>query len=162
MNFQAAKFYFEDMFKNVWTTTPIHFAGQEFSGEGISKWVNPVYSPRSMTHSGLSLTANYNYGSLYVACWADTDVDAMALGDEIVDFIKNTTDPFFKVKNINVDDHGWQSSNKVYMILSFTIEYYVGNCGESNKKCADSVGGFDGKSYYLYKPWVYDCTMFKV
>ncbi len=159
MNFQAAKFYFEDMFKNVWTTTPIHFAGQEFSGEGISKWVNPVYSPRNMTNAGISNTVNKNFGVVYVACWADNDVDAMGLGDLVVDFMKSQVNSQYRIQAINVDDHGWQSSNKVYMILSFSIEYLGGECSPE-KSCVASVGDHDGRAYHLDQPWLFNCPMF--
>lgn len=119
---QQTKFYFENLLQGLWTNTPIHFSGQEFNEKGISKWINPHYTPRGGETTGLDALTT-NEGMLYISCWADTDVDAMALGDEIIDFINTNIDRnSYRIRRYEVADHGYTESNKVYAIIGFNIQ----------------------------------------
>jgi len=126
---QANKFYFEDLFFKDWASTPVHFAGQEFSADNLPEWINPTYHPRGGTIFGLSGDATELKGSLHVVCWADNDVKVMALSDKVVDFISQKVDnSLFRIKGFEVVDHAWHESNSVYLVLSFNIESYEGIC----------------------------------
>jgi len=127
------KFYFENLFATKWTETSIHFGGQEFDPKalGISKWVNPYYTPTRTRAFGLGDNASIYYGDLYVVCWQKNDVEAMELADNVAKFINDNVDKhLFKLRGYDVVDHAWDSTNKAYIILSFTIETIRGVCGE--------------------------------
>ena len=126
-NLKATKYYFENMFATKWNTTPVHYVGQEFDQDGTNKWVNPFYTPSRSENSGISgLTKNY--GSLQVACWAESDVNAMDLADDIITFITDNTGVEYRLFDYVVEDHGFHKTNKVYVIVSFRLEIFEGIC----------------------------------
>jgi len=124
-SFKDTKFYFEDMFQTLWFETPIHYAGQEFDGSDIQHWVNPFYQPTYGSNTDLCSTT-LNSGNLHVACWGDSDIEAMDLADNIVSFIMENTDKTkYRIKRFEMSDHGWNDSNKVYVVITFTVEMLV-------------------------------------
>ncbi len=126
------KFYFENLFATKWTETSIHFAGQEFDPQalGISSWVNPYYTPTRRRNFGLGGGGKIYYGDLYITCWDDNDVKVMELGDKIADFIDSSVDRgLFKLQGYDVVDHGWDTTNKAFVLLSFKFETIRGTCG---------------------------------
>ena len=128
-NLKATKFYFEKMFLDKWTDTPIHFVGQEFDATGKTTWINPMFAPLSGTLAALSGRRTKMEGSLNVICWASNDVDVFELGDKIIDFIHNNAKEF-NVNGFEINDHQWDNSNMVYLYLTFNIKYYAGDCVE--------------------------------
>ena len=121
MNLQATKKYFEDMFSSYWTNTDIHFAGQEFDGSKRNSWINPIYKPLRNTSNGVSSTTSIEMGQLYIVCWADTDNEVMGLAASVIEFIDvNVETPLFRSRGHDMIDHGWDDSNKVFVMLSFT------------------------------------------
>ncbi len=128
-SFKSTKYYFENLFSTLWTDTPIHYAGQEFNGDGVEKWVNPFYTPRGGSNFGVSNEASVGMGVLYVACWTDNDTDCMELADDIVAFVNTNIDnTSYKIGRFEIDDHGWNESSKVFMIVNFAIETVDGVC----------------------------------
>ena len=127
MNLQETKKYFEDMFENSWLETPVHFTGQDFDGKEHDQWVNPVYKPLRNTSNGISASTSIDMGQLYIVCWADTDTDAMELTDTVIVFVKDNIKDF-RHRGYDIIDHGWDESNKVFVMLSFTFEQFSGSC----------------------------------
>jgi len=129
MNLRETKLYFENVFYTNWNDTPVHYAGQEFDGSGYDAWVNPVYKPLRSTANGISNTTNISMGVLYIPCWHTTDAGAMELADTMVEFIDANIDKkLFRHRGYDVIDHGWDESNKVFVVLSFTFEQFDGTC----------------------------------
>lgn len=129
MNLRETKLYFETLFNSFWTGTPIHYAGMEFDGTKHVSWINPVYKPLRSTSNGVSGNTSVELGQLYVVCWADYDSDAMKLSDDVVDFLKtNINKAQFRSRGYEIIDHGWDESNKVFIMLSFTYEQLSGSC----------------------------------
>ena len=125
-SFADTKLYYENMFNNHWKTTKIHFVGQEVMPKQTKKWVNPFYQPAYGATGGLSDVCSDNYGNLHVACWATNDLDAMALGDAVVGFIKANNDKTkYRIKKFEMSDHGWNESNRVYVVITFSIQMLV-------------------------------------
>lgn len=119
---KSTKYYLESLFSQNWSETPIHFAGEEFDGKSIDKWINIFYSPLLSRSGGLS-ESSYTIGNFYVICWANTDVDVMSMGDNAVSFMNTNIDKsYYKLKNFEIADHGWNESNKVFLVLTFSIE----------------------------------------
>ena len=122
--FKETKLYIDNLFKDEWCETKIHYGGEEFNHkeEDVTKWVNPFYQPMSgriNDYCGTTL----NQGNLHVVCWADTDVDALGLADNIIAFINTNIDTtLYHVRNFEIGDHGWNESNQVYIIVTFSIE----------------------------------------
>ena len=129
MNLRATKKYFEDIFHSDWTETAVHFVGQDFDGSQHDSWVNPVYKPLRNTPNGISAKSSIEMGQLYLVCWAKDDVSAMDLADLAVEFIgENVDKSLFRSKGYDVVDHGWDNSDKVFVMLSFTFEQFSGTC----------------------------------
>ena len=127
MGLRENKLYFENEFFTKWALTPIHYAGQEFSADGIGKWINPVYHPLSARINGLSKFGNFDErGSLDVTCWARTDADAMELSDAIIKFVgDNVNGDKFRLSGYQVADHAWDDTGLVYLYLSFDVVSYI-------------------------------------
>lgn len=124
-SFKETKIYFEKMFTTDWTLTPVHYAGEEFNSKDIEKWVNIFYEPTYGNHNDLSCNTA-NYGNLHVASWADYDIDAMELSDIVTSFVNTNIDKTkYRVRRFEVSDHGWNDSNKVFVLLTFSIEMLV-------------------------------------
>ena len=135
------KFYFENLFATEWTTTAIHFSGQKFEPKGLASWVNPTYSPTRRRSFGLGGNANAQYGDLYVVCWSDDDVNTMELANEVSAFIDGEVDKtLFRIKGYEVVDHGWDSTNKAFIMLSFPIETIGGECELKQKLLVTNHG----------------------
>ena len=129
MNLRATKKYFEDIFHSYWTETEVHFVGQDFDGSQHDSWINPLYKPLRNTPNGVSTKTSIEMGQLYLVCWAEDDVSAMELADLAVEFISENVDKsLFRSKGYDVVDHGWDTSNKVFVMLSFTFEQFSGTC----------------------------------
>jgi hypothetical protein len=126
-NLKQTKYYFENLFATKWSKTPIHFVGQEYNSKGIPSWINPRFVPAGGRLSALSGQQTKLRGELDVVCWAENDVEAFDLADNIIDFVgANATD--FTISNFEINDHGWNESNMVYIIVTFTFTYYAGIC----------------------------------
>ena len=129
MNLVETKKYFEDIFEDGWLETAVHYVGMEFDGSQHDRWVNPVYKPLRSTPNGISESTSISMGQLYIVCWADNDGDAMELADSVVAFISTDVDKtLFRHRGHDVIDHGWNESNKVFVMLSFTFEQFNGTC----------------------------------
>ena len=126
-NLKAAKFYFEKLFMDNWTDSPIHFVGQEFDSTGIPSWINPHFIPRSGTLAALSGKRTRLDAALDVVCWASNDVEALDLTDKVIDFVA-TQAKDFSVTKFEINDNGWDNSNMVYVLLTFKLKYYAGDC----------------------------------
>lgn len=125
-SFAEGKLYYENMFNDHWNATKIHFAGQEVLPKQTKKWVNPFYQPMYGSTGSLSSTCADNYGNLHVACWAINDLDALTLGDSVVAFIKANNDGSkYLIKGFEMSDHGWNESNRVYVVITFSIHMLV-------------------------------------
>ena len=121
---KQTKYYFDDMFSSNWTSTPIHFAGQEFDNNNIPSWINVSYTPVRSTATGLG-NSNRTIGSVTVVCWDTNDVGVMELADEVIDFMKdNVEQNSYSLRGYDVDDHAWHTSNSVYIYLTFTVTTY--------------------------------------
>lgn len=126
-NLEASKIYFEQLFSDSWETTPIHFVGEEFDQDGTERWINPFFTPSYSQSKGLAnLTGNY--GVIRVACWAENDLQAMALTDAMIAFMSDNSTDAYRIQNYSIDDHGWHKTNKVYVIVSFNLEIFEGTC----------------------------------
>jgi hypothetical protein len=160
---KATKFYFDNLFQTLWTTTPIQYAGQEFDGHGLDQWVNIVYKPLRSSPASISGTAAYNYGQLYIVCWAENDVDVMGLGDNIVEFMQTEVDNRrFKINGYSVIDHGWDDSNKVFLMFSFQMQEMVGYCAKPvSKDCTISIGKTTGLPFDIDGVLLPPCPVFK-
>ncbi len=135
------KFYFENLFATKWTNTAIHFSGQEFEPKGLASWVNPTYSPTRRRSFGLGGNANTQYGDLYVVCWSDNDVNTMELADKVSAFIDTEVDgTLFRIMGYEVLDHGWDSTNKAFIMLSFPIKTIGGECDLKKKNIVINKG----------------------
>ena len=129
MNLQTTKKYFEDVFNSHWIQTDVHYGGQDFDAKEHVSWVNPIYKPLRSSSNGMSTSTSIDMAQLYVICWADDDTDAMELADSVVEFIDSNIDKqLFISRGHDVIDHGWDESNKVFVMLSFTFEQYSGTC----------------------------------
>jgi len=129
MSMKETKFYFEDMFLKEWCDTPVHFVGQDFDASAHAKWVNPVYKPLRSTSNGISGESSIELGQLYIVCWADVDVEVMELADDIITFIHANLDKLaYQARGYEIIDHGWDDTNKVFVVLSFTFEHFAGSC----------------------------------
>ncbi len=126
-NLKETKYYFEKLFADKWVDTPIHFVGQEYDSTGIDTWINPRFVPVGGTLASLSGKRTRLEGSLDVICWAKNDVNAFDLTDKVVDFISANAENF-TVVNFEINDHGWDDSNMVYVYLTFNLRYYAGTC----------------------------------
>jgi len=133
MGLRENKLYFEQIFFNGWTATPIHYAGQEFKIDGIDSWINPVYNPLTARLSGLSKFGNFSErGMVDVVCWAKTEADAMQLADDVIAFFGDNVDATkFKLGGYSVQDRGWTDSNMVYVYLSFDVVSYDIKCKQT-------------------------------
>tara|TARA_R110000772_G_scaffold5454_1_gene19459 strand:- start:12680 stop:13069 length:390 start_codon:yes stop_codon:yes gene_type:complete len=124
--FRETKLYYENMFNTNWKATKIHFVGQEVMPKQTKKWVNPFYQPTYGNNGSLSDVCSNNGGNLHVACWATNDLDAMTLGDDVVNFIKANNDGSkYRITNVEMSDHGWNESNRVYAVITFSIQMLV-------------------------------------
>ena len=126
MSFKQTKFYFENLFSVEWTKTPVHFAGMEFDKKKktAGEWINLTYKPSYLKSQGLD--SGIQSGMVTVVCWAETDVDSMGLSDDVVSFFNMNIDTKFRVRSIDVIDHGWQTATSAYTMLSFRFEYNIG------------------------------------
>jgi len=127
-NFKEIKFYFEGMFSSKWTKTNVHYGGQDFDATGIDEWVNPTYSPENSRKLSLSDGVDVINGVLYIPCWSTNDVKVMALSDEVTKFIEDNIEYPHTVTRVNVIDHGWEKSNKAFVILAISIKSQFRNC----------------------------------
>ncbi len=126
-NLKQTKYYFEKLFADTWVDTPIHFVGQEYDATGVDTWVSPRFVPSRGSLAALSGKRTQLEGSLDVICWAKNDVEVFDLSDRIVDFVSaNAKD--FSISSFEINDHGWDDSNMVYIYLTFDFKYYAGMC----------------------------------
>ena len=126
-NMKETKYFFENMFLTNWSDTPVHFVGQEFTAKGLTSWINPRFVPSGGRLGGLSGLRSRLEAELDVVCWAKNDVEAFDLADKIVSFVHaNAND--FNINGYEVNDHGWNENNMVYVILTFSFTYYAGMC----------------------------------
>ena len=126
-NFKESKYYFEKLFIDSWIDTPVHFVGQEFDASGLTQWVNPRYTPSGGSLKGLSGGRTQVTASLDIICWAKNEVEVFDLSDKIVAFMASKATEF-TISKFEVNDHGWDDSNMVYLYLTFDIKYYMGAC----------------------------------
>ena len=160
---RETKEYFETLFFNEWTKTPIHFAGQEDLTPKPPMWVAPYYEPSRTEASGMSIYSAVHYGSLLVACWGDDEGEAMLLADDIATFIHSEVDrSLVKIKfGYSILDHGWDASNKVYVLVSFNVSVRCGTCTDGVFGCDLSIGSGDGTKWLLDGNWLKNCIIFK-
>ena len=129
MNLRETKQYFEQLYADQWVETEVHYAGADFDGSKQASWVNLTYKPLRQTSNGISKSTNINMGQVYVVCWCDTDAEVMALSDKVIEFMDNNLDNTrFRSKGYEIIDHGWGDSDKVFVVLAFTFEEFVGTC----------------------------------
>ena len=129
MNLKETKFYFENIFSTLWADTPVHYAGMDFDATKQQKWINPVYKPLRSVPNGVSVDTSIEIGQLYIVCWANSDVEAMDLADTIIDFVDDKVDKtLFRARGHYIIDHGWDDSDKVFIVISFTFEQFSGTC----------------------------------
>ena len=131
MTLRESKEYFEYIFFNNWTQSPIHYAGEEFKNKGLKTWVNPMY------HAGrgkLTLGGSVkNTGVLNVICWADTDAEALEVADDVIAMILSKVDTnLFSISKYEIPDEGWDDSNRNYVFVSFDMTHYAGTCFPTN------------------------------
>ena len=126
--FKDGKFYFENMFSTLWVDTPVHYAGEEFDSASLDEWINPRYTPSSMANISLSKTADITYANLFIPCWAKNDVDVMGLTDNVIEFVKEHISQPYNIKGIDIIDHGWNETNKVFTVIMVRIEHRGGAC----------------------------------
>jgi hypothetical protein len=115
------------MFASHWHDTPVHFVGQEYNAKGVDAWVNPRFVPSGGKISGFSSERTKLNGELDVVCWAKNDVKAFELADDIINFVTEFAKEF-PLTNFEINDHGWNDSNMVYIVVTFVFTYYAGNC----------------------------------
>ncbi len=128
-SFKQGKYFFEDLFLVNWTQTPIHFAGQDFDGNGIPEWINVVFTPYQSANNGIGSQVKKLYATVTVTGWAENDVNVMQLGDQISAFVdEGVLNSEYTIKQTNLLDHGWDESGKAYLITQFTVEFYAGVC----------------------------------
>ena len=139
MSLKSGKYFFDNMFSTLWTQTPIHYAGCEFDAEGMAQWVNPVYTPSRQEKASLSNKVTRTYANIYIPCWADNDVDVMGLMDDVIDFIETNTVSPYKINSVQVIDHGFDDSNKVFGIIMVGIEHISGDCTVSSRTARNVV-----------------------
>ncbi len=157
---QEGKFFFDELFLSGWTITPIQFAAQDFSGKNLPAWVNIVFTPYQTSNASIGPKGKLIYATVTVVGWAENDVLAMELADQIAEFMDAGVLPsIYSIKQTNIIDHGWDASNKAYTITQFAIQYYSGDCSPV-ATCVNSVGDQDGRAYHLNQPWLVDCPMF--
>ena len=151
MTLKETKIYFETMFATGWTTTPIHFMGQEVDMHGVDQWINVSYKPRAKLSTGF--TSSSMSGAIYVVCWAKDDFDVMDLSDKVIAFYESTIDPkLVKSHGYNIIDHGYEESGKSFIVVSFNIETYKCDIGiqpPSPAPCADSIGTLTAQAWML-------------
>ncbi len=162
MGLKETKYYYENMFKTLWTSTPIHFAAQEFDKKikTTGEWVNLIYKPTSLVTS--SFSGKKAYGLVYVVCWSDNDVRSMEIADEVIKFIQENNDSLlYSIKNIEIVDHGWQTASSAFTILSFRVEYYEDQCPLSSPECVDSIGTETGREWVMVNSLKNNCILCK-
>ena len=125
-NLKGTKYYFEKLFQDEWTNTPIHFAGQEFDSTGRDTWVNPRFVPQGGSLNSFGMRTKL-YGAVDVVCWAKNDVEVFDLVDNVVEFM-SAHGKDYAIHKFEVNDHGWDDSNMVYVYLTFNLTYYEGEC----------------------------------
>lgn len=124
---RETKEYFEKLLQDNWCDTPIHFVGQEFDQDGTQRWINPFYTPTYGENRGFGNRVS-NFGTLYIACWAENDLEAIALSDSVIEFMNaNVTAPYI-ISTYSIEDHGWHKANKVFVTVAFSIETIGGTC----------------------------------
>ena len=122
------KEYFEKLLQDEWCGTPIHFVGEEFDQDNTKRWINPYYAPTYGEQKGFS-GGTAIYGTFYVACWAENDLEAMTLSDTIIQFMSTNVDTrTYRIPRYSIEDHGWHKTNKVFVTVAFSIETLGGSC----------------------------------
>jgi hypothetical protein len=163
MNLKETKFYFEDMFFTNWTSTPVHFAAQQFDKtiKTSGEWINLYYTPVGM--GNMSLSNQKASGAVNVVCWADTDLRSMEIADEVMEFMTEfNTSRVYTVRRLDIIDHGWQTATSAYTIVSFKIEYFEGCDPHSiTNKCVNSIGTETGTEWVLGNTLINDCVLCK-
>jgi len=160
-NLKKTKFYFENMFATKWSGTPIHFVGQEYDATGVDSWINPRFVPTGGRVKGIGGGTTRLNGELDVVCWGENEVDAYDLADRVVDFVESNANDI-SITQFEINDIGWNTSNMVYVVLTFVFTYYRGSCGPIViTDCSLSIGGDTGKDWKLVGTWQPTCTMFK-
>jgi hypothetical protein len=122
MTLRESKYFFEELFSNGWTNTPIQYGGEEFTGKGLPSWINIFYTPEITKRIGYG-DSTVTHSSFNVVCWADTDVEALTISDEVIRFMNKTKFPNgMTIDGYEVGAHGWEESNKAFTMLNFNIK----------------------------------------
>lgn len=124
---QEAKIYFDELFKNNWCETKIHYAGEEFDNTDLDQWINISLEPVRNNNMSVSGGIEYNF-TLYVVCWGETDTAVMGLGDKISTFVKTNVASTYTANGYEIVDREWQNSNHVFMVMAFRFKTYGGEC----------------------------------
>jgi len=163
-NFKEIKHYFETLFSLHWQTTPIHYMYQEFKGEH-EKWINLIYHPSMITSKSISKDISTVTSELSVVCWAENDVDALELADDVIEFMDLRVDRnLFKMNSGEVIDQGVEGSNKVFIYILFNFTSKAGVCPKYEPtpyNCNLSIGGTSGTEFNLSGFLYPDCIMAK-
>ena len=126
--FAATKEYIETLFVDNWTETPIHFEGMDFKSDGIDRWVNLLYQPRSGLISSYGQTTTLN-GWVHVVCWGDTPKAVEELADKIVAFMSSELDiSRYKCGRFEISDQGVAPNEKFFITLTFDLATVAGTC----------------------------------
>ena len=156
-NFKDIKYYFEDMFNTGWTDTPIHFGGQEFDAPStFAEWINLVYTPQRSERGSISDNLSIIYGTVYISCWAEDDVDVMGLTDDVIAFVEEALASPHKILKTTIIDHGWNTANKSYTIIALNIQSTLNEC---DLDCTHSIGGMNGLLWQENELMVDACSL---
>jgi len=121
---QATKAIIETMFADNWTSTPVHFSGQEFDAKGMNEWLNLNIRPARIVSGSISNGRTIMTANVFVPCWASTEVDSFTLADEVIAFVDaqfSKASMRNRVESVEFIDQGWNEANKSYVILMFSI-----------------------------------------
>jgi hypothetical protein len=128
-NFANDKNYIEKLFRDNWDLSEIHYSGASFDKGDLDEWINIVVSPKSGTPIGLSSSATYTKGFLHIVCWGKNEVKSMKIADSVVSFLDSNAGPAkYKINKYEVSDQGWNDAGYSFLILTFNINIYNGNC----------------------------------
>ena len=122
MSIKEAKIEIETTFQDGWTSTPIHYSGMEFDSTGRDRWINLIYQPISVSNRTLTAGRQAQNAVIYVLCWANNELNAYDLADNVADFVLG--DPFanYAANRYVVEDQGYSQDGRSFVILSFDVK----------------------------------------
>jgi len=128
MAFLQNKIDISTFFLTNWTTTPIHWSGNDFNITGVSEWIFLEVKPKRSSAQSLNNDGKYNEEML-INCiiYSKSEIRSIELFDKLQLMLSINNIEEMSIKTISLDNKGILKTDRgdfSYLDLAITLKSY--------------------------------------